>query len=144
MSHTHSSFLKSFGFLVICGVLISSSCKKKESPVTCTAGAGGSVNFHFALFHHTTLIPNNALRPDTVWVKYCQSGWNDDPSTYDSRFIGVPGEDSVHVTGLKPGQYYFRGSGYDTSISLEVSGGVGASCDGNTSNLYLNIPVTEH
>ncbi len=120
------------------------SCKKKEEAVTCQAGAGGSISFHAALFHHTTLIPNDSLRPDTVWVKYCQTGWNDDPSTYDARFIGIPGEDSVHVTGLKPGQYFFRGSGYDRSIFLEVSGGVAASCDGSSNHISINIPVTEH
>lgn len=121
------------------------SCKKKESvtPVTCTAGSGGTVSFHAALFHHAVLIPNDSTRPDTVWVKYCESGWNNDPSTYDAHFIGTPGTDSVFITGLKPGQYFFRASGFDTNINLEVTGGLGASCDGSTSIVYINIPVVE-
>lgn len=121
------------------------SCKKKEDPAPgCTAGTGGSINLHIALMHHAALIPNYQSRPDTVWIKYCQSGWNDSTPTYDTHFIGVPGEDSVFINGMKPGQYFFRGSGYDSTIFLEVHGGTGYYLDGNTNPVILKIPVTEN
>ena len=130
--------------IIIAGIFcfcIFISCKKETK---CVAGSGGDISIVARLRHHGVLIPNDSLRPDTVWVKFNATTWSNPPSGYNLRFIGEAGEDHVHVTGLTCGDYFFYGAGYDTTIGQKVTGGIQYSADGKTKEIDpFNIPVTE-
>ncbi|REJ81401.1 MAG: hypothetical protein DWQ44_10160 [Bacteroidetes bacterium] len=135
---------RNLGVLSIIGASIFflslSSCKKENK---CEAGSGGGVNVTARLLHHDVLIPNDSLRPDTVWIKYNAIDWASAPSGYDARFIGEFGEDHVHINGLKCGDYYFYASGWDSNISEVVRGGRSLSFNQGTGEIPLEIFVTE-
>ena len=121
-------------------VLSSSSCKKEDK---CIAGTGGNLTIVAKLRHHGTLIPNDSLKPDTVWIKFNAKDWGGAPSGYDMRVIGEFPEYHVHLSGLKCGDYYFYASGWDTSIVQLVKGGIPFSTDQESGEIVLDIPVTE-
>ncbi len=118
--------------------LLSTSCKKD-----CLAGSGGGLTFVVKLKHHGAIIPNDSLRPDTVWVKYNALTWQNPPSDYDARFIGEFPEDHVHVTQMKCGDYFIYAAGFDASINEQVRGGVKFSTDGKTLESQVDIAVIE-
>jgi hypothetical protein len=134
--------LISIATLALSGLVIlsTSSCKKEDK---CIAGTGGSLTIVAKLRHHGELIPNDSLRPDTVWVKFNAKDWGGAPNEYDLRFIGEFPEDHVHLSGLKCGDYYFYASGWDTSIVQLVKGGIPFSTDKESGEIVLDIPVTE-
>jgi hypothetical protein len=121
------------------------SCKKSEK---CVGGPGGNLTIVAFLQHHGRTIPNQAGHPDTVFVKYnTKNSPGSSPSNYDAFFVGEAGEDHVHVTGLKCGDYYLYGVGKDTTLDTvsnpHVSGGIPYSTDKTSGEIDLNIPVTE-
>lgn len=63
--------------------------------------------------------------PDTVFVKYnATSSPGTKPGNYDTYFVGEAGEDHVHCTGLKWGQYYLYTVGMDSTEVTRVKGGL--------------------
>lgn len=118
--------------------LLTTSCKKD-----CSAGSGGDLTFVVKLKHHGVIIPNDSLRPDTVWVKYNALTWQNPPSGYDARFIGEFPEDHVHVTQMKCGDYFLYAAGFDASINEQVRGGVKFSTDGKNTESLVDIAVVE-
>lgn len=116
------------------------SCKKENK---CTAGSGGALSMVVYLKHHGVTIPNDSLRPDTVWVLYNATEWKGAPVGYSARIIGEAGENHVHVPNLKCGDYYLYASGWDTSITKNVIGGIPVSTDKESGELEVSVPVSE-
>ena len=126
---------------IACGLILSfSSCK---DDTTCKAGTGGNLTIVAKLAHHGTVIPNDSLHPDTVWVKFDASDWSNAPQGYNLRLIGEFPEDHVHIEGLQCGKYYLYGSGFDTSINMVVKGGKPIDTDQKDGELVTTIAVTE-
>lgn len=71
--------------LTLTAMVACNGCKDEE---TCMAGSGGNLTLVVKLEHHTINIPNDSLRPDTVWVKYNASDWANAPQGYDLQVVG--------------------------------------------------------
>lgn len=130
-------------FLTAClGTAIAylSACKDDN---TCKAGSGGNLTIVAKLAHHGTVIPNDSLRPDTVWVKFDAAEWGNAPAGYNLQVIGNFPEDHVHIEGLQCGKYYLYGSGFDTSVNMVVKGGKPIDTDQKDGELVTTIAVTE-
>ncbi len=129
-----------FVLLPLTFILFSSSCNKKCK----NAGTGGEVVLVAKLQHHGFTIVNRASYLDTVYLKFNTS---DSPgenlNSYDTYFVGEAGEDHVHMHGLKCGDYYIYGVGFDTAINDRVKGGIPYSFDKESGEIHLIIPVTE-
>ncbi|HRH65871.1 MAG TPA: hypothetical protein PLU53_06205 [Bacteroidia bacterium] len=126
--------------LAISFIIAISSCKKDNN---CDAGTGGSLTLVAKLKHHGVVIPNDSAQPDTVWVKFNTQDWSGAPSGYDARFIGEKGEDHVHMTGLRCGDYYLYAAGLDTSGPYVVRGGSKFSTEQNEGEIEVDISVVE-
>ncbi len=137
--NTRQTILPLLAF-TLAAMVACNGCKDEE---TCMAGSGGNLTLVVKLEHHTINIPNDSLRPDTVWVKYNASDWANAPQGYDLQVVGDFPEDHVHVEGLKCGQYYLYASGWDTSISQVVKGGIPYNTDQSTGEVIVKIPVVE-
>ena len=125
---------------VISSIFVTSSCKKTDN---CDAGTGGSLTLVAKLKHHGVVIPNDSASPDTVWVKFNTQDWSGAPAGYDARFIGEEGEDHVHISGLRCGDYYLYAAGLDTAGPFVVRGGNKFSTEQNEGEIQVDISVTE-
>jgi hypothetical protein len=133
--------MKSLAFSFLAFFILSgTSCKKDNK---CDAGSGGSLTLITQLKHHGSVIINDSLRPDTVWIKYNAKDWSGAPSGANAMFIGEYPEDHVHISGLKCGDYYLFASGWDASSSEIVKGGRAYSTEDNSGELHVDIAVTE-
>ena len=112
----------------------------------CKAGLEGDATVVVFLKHHSTIIPNDSIWPDSVFVYFGQKELPSDYKTkYDAVFVGEAGEDHVHLPNLKCGKYYLFGSGYDNSIHQRVSGGMAIKIKHSErkQELDVDLPVTE-
>ena len=110
------------------------SCNRKEQ----TAGKGGNATLVCTLIHHTT--SKNILN-GKMYIAYNVS---DIPSHYDdsatcTMIDGVP---TASFSNLNEGKYYLSGTGYDTSISQSVKGGLSYEIKQETT-LNVVVPVSE-
>ena len=127
--------MKTTFFLFAIIVLASNfSCKKKPS-----AGLGGNAKLKIAAKHHGITIDSC-----TISIKFNSL---DAPSNgmYDLTqkvSKGVTGESFTIFEGLKPGDYYVYGLGWDPSISNNVKGGIPYTIKDET-DLSIIVPVTE-
>jgi len=136
-----NSILKYSVFVLILSSLnlLNASCKKK-----CSAGTGGGLTIVAFPQHHGRSIPNQTGYPDTVFLKFnTQNSPGSNPSNYDKYFVGEPGEDHVHLTGLQCGDYYLYAVGKDTMLMLRVVGGIPYSTSQTSGEIDLNVPVSE-
>jgi len=133
--------IKLLGISALLGFfLLQTSCKKENK---CDAGLGGNLTLVSQLKHHGSIIINDSLRPDTVWIKFNVKDWSGAPNGADAMFIGEYPEDHVHISGLKCGDYYLYASGWDTGISKVVIGGRAFSTEDDSGELHVDIAVTE-
>jgi hypothetical protein len=127
--------MKTTFFLFAIIVLASNfSCKKKPS-----AGLGGNAKLKIAAKHHGITIDSC-----TISIKFNSL---DAPSNgmYDLTqkvSKGIAGESFTIFEGLKPGDYYVYGLGWDPSISNNVKGGIPYTINDET-DLSIIVPVTE-
>ena len=127
--------MKTTFFLFAIIVLASNfSCKKKPS-----AGLGGNAKLKIAAKHHGITIDSC-----TISIKFNSL---DAPSNgmYDLTHKvskGIAGESFTIFEGLKPGDYYVYGLGWDPSISNNVKGGIPYTIKDET-DLSIIVPVTE-
>jgi hypothetical protein len=91
----------------------------------CKPGTGGNATLVVFPQHHGKAITNHVGYPDTVFVKFnvkelpgLKAG------DYDTYFIGTGEEDHVTCTGLKCGQYFLYGVGFDSIGNYRVAGGM--------------------
>ena len=108
------------------------ACKKN--------GAGGSADVSVTVIHHVKIIPYAI-----VYVKY---GAKDFPgassSDYDNS-IKTDANGHADFTGLRYGDYYFYGVGFDSSLMLPVTGGdhLAISWSDRKKTISFTVPVTE-
>ena len=123
-------------------LLLISGCKKDKD---CLAGSGGNHTLVLKPQHHGDPIYNQPNYPDSAMIKFGAGEFpGDDASRYDIVIAGQPGTDQVTVSGLQCGNYYIFMTGFDTTISQRVKGGIPYQITENAGNsLTLVIPVTE-
>lgn len=98
-------------------ILFLASCTKE--------GTGGDATLVVFLQHHTKPILSRPAYLDTVFVKFNSRELpGTQKNNFDTFFVGEAGEDHVHCKGLKPGDYYLYGAGFDTAINERVTGGM--------------------
>jgi hypothetical protein len=122
-----------FSILILLAITTLSSCSKP--------GLGGKNTILVTPQHHGRDIP---------WVVvYIKFGTQElpgiSPSDYDASFTTSGGSDSIVVTvdGLKEGDYYFYGIGFDSLIMLPVTGGLPVTLKNSSGTTSMNLPITE-
>ena len=126
---------------LITGILLvtTSSCEDE-----CEAGLGGNVTIAAFPKHHDDPIFSQANYPDSAFVKFnTQEFPGEDPADYDLVLVGTPGEDHIHIEGLKCGDYFIFMTGFDTAINDRVVGGIPYSFDQSSGEIDVVVPVTE-
>ncbi|MCB0698758.1 MAG: hypothetical protein H6551_00540 [Chitinophagales bacterium] len=115
-------------------LLSTSSCKKKENEAV--AGKGGSAVLKVSPKHHSDYIDSC-----TIFLKY---NAQDKPSSYDEQVVCVQenGKPVATFTGLKKGNYYVYGDGWDPDIEQKVVGGIPYTVS-EEKTYDINVPVTE-
>ena len=123
--------------------LLAAACKNDDDPVTpATAGKGGHTTLRIMSQHHHP----PAIDSITVYIKYNASNL---PLTFDDSARAVKGAvDTVATfTGLKNGNYYLYGLGWDRSIADTVMGGIPYTINvpdtSVATTINLTLPVTE-
>lgn len=109
-------------------------CKKKSS-----AGLGGSANLKITTIHHAAVLDSCK-----VYIKF-NSKEAVSIGEYDlSEWVKKDNQGNSYVTfsGLKKGDYYLYGEGYDPAILNTVKGGIPYTIT-EESNISVNLPVTE-
>jgi len=124
------------------------SCKEKETPTpttpTCVAGMGGSVTLTAQLKHHDEEIHSLANYKDSLMVKFNTTDFpGTNPANYDLIVTGEVGEDHIHVSGLKCGKYYLYATGFDTTETTRVKGGIPFEITATSGMVNVVVPVTE-
>lgn len=123
--------MKNIFFIVITLTLILNSCSKN-------AGPGGNNTVIATVKHHGLIIPNA-----TVYIKYNATEFpGENPSVYDDyKTAGKDGK--VKFEGLKRGDYYFFGKGFDSTINQIVIGGIPVQLLQKAGEKLIDVPVTE-
>ncbi len=119
---------------LITTLLTIGSCTKKPS-----AGLGGNANLNIKVYHHATPIDSC-----TIYIKF-NSSEAVSLSEYDltqKLVLDSNGNSYTIFSGLKKGDYYIYGEGWDPSISNNVKGGLPYTIKDET-DLMISIPVTE-
>lgn len=117
---------------LIVTIFIVASCKKN--------GTGGEATVAAITRHHDRPIPFS-----TVYIKYGAKEFpGSDVSKYDASQT-TDKEGHTHFEGLRYGDYYFYGVGYDSLAQAPVEGGVGLRIKRKErkQEFELNVPVTE-
>lgn len=112
--------------LLMLAVLLS-NCRKSDE-TSCVAGPNGDVSIVVRASHNGTEIPNYGNHLDTAFVKYgTTTNPGTDPASYDTYFVGEPGEDHIHCEELKCGSYYIYRVAFDSVTNTRYTGGLGVS-----------------
>jgi hypothetical protein len=107
----------------------------------CKGGSGGDATLVCTIYHHAKLIPGA-----TVYIKYNAKEFpGESPGSYDNHVTATPTGTTVTFTGLHCGDYYLYGVGYDSAISLPVTGGLhfSISYSDRKKQVSTNVAVTE-
>lgn len=109
-------------------------CRPEEQ--TEVGGKGGNATLKVTPQHHGNNIPNSKVQ-----IKY---NTQELPTSFDEVEMTVDdnGKPVATFSGLKKGNYYIYGSGYDSSIGQNVVGGIPYTItEENTQS--ITVPVTE-
>lgn len=126
---------KAMIFIGIIGLVsAATSCSRKENEET--AGKGGNTTLRIVPKHH--LIAKNIIN-SKVFIKY---NTQESTTSFDDSVVCTL-SDSVYMgtfSGLKKGNYYIAGTGYDSSISQYVKGGLPyVITDDGTKDITLHV-----
>lgn len=112
------------------------SCNRTEKDEN--AGKGGNATLKVVLKHHNEA---KSILNGKVYIKY---NAQDAPSSFDdsTNCLMVDSIPIGTITGLKKGKYYLYGTGYDTTVSQAVKGGVPYEVKEEIS-YDISLPVTE-
>jgi hypothetical protein len=116
-------------FLASCG-------DKSVEPLP--GGSGGGTTINVTPQHHSVNI--NKCK---VYIKYNAVN---KPQKYDDSLVCeiVNGRPVASFSGLRKGNYYFYGVGYDPGIAQTVTGGLPFNISSNNSSVIdIMLPVTE-
>ena len=101
------------------------------------AGTGGKSSVNGTVYHHSKPIPGAI-----VYIKYGATEFpGADVSVYDNH-ITADANAHYEFTGLRKGNYFLYGVGYDNAIFASVTGGIGIQLK-NNQTLNTDVPVTE-
>lgn len=117
---------------LVIAIFVIASCKKN--------GTGGDATVAAITKHHDREIPFS-----TVYIKY---GAKEFPGTDVSKYDASQKTDKeghTHFEGLRYGDYYFYGVGYDSVAQAVVKGGVGLKIKRKErkQEFELKVPITE-
>lgn len=123
----------SFGAL---GLLLLAACNRDDDKNT--AGKGGNAVLRIVPKHHEVY---KNIVDCKVYIKY---NAQDAPASYDDSAVvlDMSGMPTATFSGLKTGNYYLYGYGFDTSIRQNVKGGIPYTIKSETT-LDITLPVTE-
>lgn len=102
------------------------------------AGKGGNATLSIVAQHHTV---TKNITTCKMYIKY---NAQDAPAYYDDSVqCNIADSEAVGIfSGLKTGNYYIYGLGYDTSVKQTVKGGMPYTISSET-NQTINLAVTE-
>jgi hypothetical protein len=118
------------------------ACKKDHASLS--GGSGGKVTVIAKTYHHT-----KPIKGTSVFVKYASDEFpGTDTTLYDAHYHAVTTDDSVIVSGLTAGSYYFYGLGVDSAIAgfqngYNVKGGIPYTVSIDSGTLVITVPITE-
>ena len=110
--------------------LLLTSCTKE--------GIGGKATIKGMVMHHDNPIPGA-----TVYIKYDATESPGTDVTYYNDHVTTDASANFQFVDLKKGDYYLFAVGFDSSITLPVSGGVPAKIKKKTETVEIHVPVTE-
>jgi hypothetical protein len=91
-----------------------------------------------------TPVISRHLYRDTAYVKFNSiTSPGDNPGGYNLIVAGEPGEDHVHIKGLRPGNYFLFMAGWDAVLGKRVTGGVPVTVTNIATEVDVTVPVTE-
>jgi hypothetical protein len=116
-----------------------------EDNGTCLyAGGGGNATITAFAKHHSAPVVGSVTHPDSAYIKFnAKVSPGIFPENYDLIITGVPGEDHVHIVGLKRGYYFIQMVGYDSIAQEKLSGGQMITIDSHNGEYDLEVPVAE-
>ena len=123
-----------------------SDAEEDDGSCTYTAGTGGEVTVVAFPKHHGVEIGGaDTLHPDSAFVKFNTSDFpGTSASSYDLVIPGEPGENHVHIEGLKRGKYYIYMTGWDPNATPNrVTGGIPYEVTVTSGEIDVDVPVTE-
>lgn len=123
--------MQKFIFIVATFIFLLYSCAEN-------AGTGGNNTIIATAKHHGVIIPEA-----TIYIKYNAKEFpGENLSLYDDyKTTGKEGK--VKFEGLKRGDYYFYGIGYDSTIKQTVVGGIPVQILQKAGEKLIDVPVTE-
>jgi len=130
--------MKNILSVLVFAVIIFSGCAKE--------GLDGDATLVVKPAHHGTPIVSTAAYADSVFIKFGAKEIPADPThDYDALVVGAVGEDHIHVENVKWGYYSVYCTGWDTTISQRVTGGVTTKIkrSDRKEEIILNVPVVE-
>lgn len=130
------------GITLVIMITLTMACRKENDD--CKGGTGGDNSMMVYLKHHSKLITSIPGHPDTLFIKYNTNELpGEDPSDFDTYYIGDTLTDHFMIDQLNCGDYYLFGAGWDTTISQRVKGGIPVTIDDDAGQVIVNVPVTE-
>jgi hypothetical protein len=126
-------------FSVLVSIMFSltviSGCRKNDKGPP--AGKGGTMNLRITPQHHGENIDSCM-----IYIKYNAL---DAPVGFDDSLacINSEGRSVALFSGLKKGNYYLFGKGWEKPFSIEVRGGIPYSIRLQDTTLDVFLPVTE-
>lgn len=120
---------------LLLGLTLVLGCRKKN-----TAGPGGNNTLEIKVRHHLVVL--DSIK---VYVKYNAEDAPASVSDYDiSTDVKIENGDTLAVfEGLKDGNYYLYGKGWDQYSVIDVEGGLPIELCDETSPIEYNLQVTE-
>lgn len=126
-------------FIAAVGLLaMTASCKDREEKKEVNIGGkGGSTTLEATPKHHSKNIDSC-----TIYIKY---NTKELPTTFDdsAKCVLRNGVPVATFTGLKKGDYYLYGKGWDPSIVENVKGGIPYTINDDNKTIPVTVPVTE-
>jgi hypothetical protein len=117
-------------------LLLTAACNKDDDALQ--GGKGGLATLSVNTFHHSRRI-DSAM----VYIKYQAKDLPANGRYDDSARVVKGTSDTVAVfTGLKTGNYYLYGKGWDRFGPYAVQGGIPYQINSETT-LTVNVPVSE-
>jgi hypothetical protein len=102
------------------------------------AGTGGKVQLNIEAKHHTTPIPGCR-----IFIKYgAQEFPGSNTANYDAS-ITLDNNGKGSFTGLRKGDYYLYGVGFDPGLLENVTGGIPVKIEVKAGDISVVVPVTE-
>ena len=120
---------------ILLALVLIFGCRKKN-----TAGLGGENSLHIKVRHHSVVLDSI-----TVYAKFNASDAPASLNEYDiNAEVKIQDGDTIAILdGLKDGEYYLYGKGWDPMIFEEVEGGLPIELCKETSPIEYNLQVTE-